>query len=301
MAELKPLYMDVDSVYSGDELGLPFRDIMGEGVVGTGDLITTQRAAGANLSVDVSAGACWVKGDDNAAAQPTYRCRNDATVNLLITPDGSNPRNVIIIAEVIDQGFAGSGRLWQLRAVHGTPASSPVDPATPNNAIRLARVAVTAGDIDITNSQIIDLRTFASVGGGSATGSVSGGVPAGAVLQYGGSSAPAGWLLCDGSAVSRSTFATLFAAIGTSYGAGDGSTTFNIPNTHGRMPVGKGSHADVDNLGDADAEASGDRRPGRLTFTTRDPAGGTGGGTFMVNADLLAKPGFLTFNFIIKT
>lgn len=55
-------------------------------------------------------------------------------------------------------------------------------------------------------------------------------VPTGSMLPYGGSTAPAGWLLGNGGAVSRTTYANLFAIIGTTYGAGDGSTTFNLPN-----------------------------------------------------------------------
>lgn len=64
-------------------------------------------------------------------------------------------------------------------------------------------------------------------------------VPAGCVMQYSGASAPTGWLLCDGSAVSRTTYASLFAVLSTTYGSGNGSTTFNIPNLQGRVPVGK--------------------------------------------------------------
>lgn len=52
---------------------------------------------------------------------------------------------------------------------------------------------------------------------------------AGFVSAFAGSSAPSGWLVCDGSAVSRTDYADLFAAIGTTYGTGDGSTTFNLP------------------------------------------------------------------------
>lgn len=55
-------------------------------------------------------------------------------------------------------------------------------------------------------------------------------VPAGVISMYAGSVAPSGYLLCDGSAVSRSTYSALFAVIGTTYGAGNGSTTFNLPN-----------------------------------------------------------------------
>jgi microcystin-dependent protein len=68
---------------------------------------------------------------------------------------------------------------------------------------------------------------------------VSAGVPTGSVSAYAGSTAPAGWLLCFGQAVSRSTYADLFAVIATTYGAGDGSTTFNLPDARGRGLFGK--------------------------------------------------------------
>lgn len=67
--------------------------------------------------------------------------------------------------------------------------------------------------------------------------------PTGVVLPFAGSTAPAGWVFCFGQAVSRTTFADLFAALGTAYGTGDGSTTFNLPDLRGRIPGGK------DNMG----------------------------------------------------
>mgnify|MGYP000992274783 CR=1 FL=1 len=66
-------------------------------------------------------------------------------------------------------------------------------------------------------------------------------VPPGIISAYISNTAPTGYLLCDGTAVSRSTYATLFAIIGTTYGAGDGSTTFNVPNLKGKVAVGKNS------------------------------------------------------------
>jgi microcystin-dependent protein len=54
-------------------------------------------------------------------------------------------------------------------------------------------------------------------------------VPTGVIEMYGGTTAPGGWLLCDGSAVDRIAYASLFAVLGTTYGVGDGSTTFNLP------------------------------------------------------------------------
>lgn len=66
----------------------------------------------------------------------------------------------------------------------------------------------------------------------------SGNGDVGDVKMNAGAAAPTGWLKCDGLAVSRATYSALFAVIGTLYGAGDGSTTFNLPNFKGRVPVG---------------------------------------------------------------
>jgi len=67
-------------------------------------------------------------------------------------------------------------------------------------------------------------------------------VPAGSVIAWSGSSAPSGYLLCDGTAVSRTTYAALFAVAGTGYGVGDGSSTFNVPDLRDRLPLGKGTN-----------------------------------------------------------
>jgi microcystin-dependent protein len=65
--------------------------------------------------------------------------------------------------------------------------------------------------------------------------------------MYAGSSVPSGWLFCDGTPVSRTTYANLFAAIGVTFGAGDGSTTFNLPDTRSRMPIGAGTGTGLTN------------------------------------------------------
>jgi microcystin-dependent protein len=80
----------------------------------------------------------------------------------------------------------------------------------------------------------------------------------------------AGWLLCDGSAVSRTTYSALFAAIGTAYGAGDGTTTFSLPDYRGRTPVGVGVHADVSARGANEGALAANRRP-RHRHTVNDP------------------------------
>lgn len=70
-------------------------------------------------------------------------------------------------------------------------------------------------------------------------GAVGGTTPAGVMAHFGGQSAPAGWLLCQGQTVSRAAYARLFAAIGVQYGAGDGTTTFRLPDGRGRTLVGQ--------------------------------------------------------------
>ena len=72
-------------------------------------------------------------------------------------------------------------------------------------------------------------------------------VPIGTVAPYAGSTAPLGWAICDGSAVSRTTYSALFAIIGTTYGAGDGSTTFNLPDMRGKAAFGYSSTSGIYN------------------------------------------------------
>ena len=85
-------------------------------------------------------------------------------------------------------------------------------------------------------------------GGGMPTGDT---FPIGAITSYAGDTAPVNWLICDGRAISRITYADLFDAIGTTYGVGDGSTTFNLPNLKGRVVTGLDlSQTEFDTLGE---------------------------------------------------
>jgi microcystin-dependent protein len=91
-------------------------------------------------------------------------------------------------------------------------------------------------------------------------------VPVGVVSAFAGVNAPAGWLMCAGQAVSRTDYSALFNALSTTYGSGDGSTTFNLPDLRGRVPAG------VDNMGGSAAS--------RLTstvLTASNTLGATGG------------------------
>ena len=90
------------------------------------------------------------------------------------------------------------------------------------------------------------------------------GAPVGSVIDFAGTTAPTGWILCFGQAISRITFADLFAVIGTTYGVGDGSTTYNLPDLRGRAIAGK------DNMGGVSAN--------RLTSALNGDILGTSGG-----------------------
>ncbi len=84
-------------------------------------------------------------------------------------------------------------------------------------------------------------------------------VPAGTIVAFGGTTAPSGWILCDGRALSRTANAALFAAIGIAHGTGDGVTTFNVPDLRGRFVRGtdRGAGRDPDALGRVAAAAGG--------------------------------------------
>lgn len=112
---------------------------------------------------------------------------------------------------------------------------------------------VSASSLTVANGPLTVAGTTVVDASGALVGS---GVPTGTVLPFAGSVAPAGWALCDGGAVSRTTEAALFAAIGTTYGAGDGSTTFNLPDARGRALVGAGQATGLSNraLGTAGGE-----------------------------------------------
>lgn len=92
-------------------------------------------------------------------------------------------------------------------------------------------------------------------------------IPVASVMPYAGTTAPTDWMLCYGQAISRTTYAALFAAVSTTYGAGDGSTTFNLPDLRGRVVAGK------DNMGGSAANRITNAASG-ITGTTLGANGG---------------------------
>lgn len=139
-----------------------------------------------------------------------------------------------------------------------------------DQVIRLGQVKKTAEDTKKTvaaqaqtlgehTSSIQDLKNKTADIGGLLRRTDTGGaaiLPAGVIAMYASDSVPAGWLLCMGDEVSRATYVTLFNAIGTRYGAGNGSTTFNLPDLSMRFPLGRSSQAGTDKAGATGGEAA---------------------------------------------
>lgn len=160
------------------------------------------------------------------------------------------PRIDLIGFQVWSSGHAEEGRA-ELAILTGVASATPVAPV-PTQTLEagtwfepLAEVFLANGFSSIVSGNITDRRL----------GAPKGLVPVGTVNDYAGAIAPLGWLICDGAAVSRAGYAALFAILGTAYGAGDGSTTFNIPNTKGRVIVGlDAAQAEFDVRGETGGE-----------------------------------------------
>ena len=123
-------------------------------------------------------------------------------------------------------------------------------------------------------------------------------LPVGAVTAYAGSTAPDGWMLCDGSAIKRADYSKLFSLIGTTYGAGDGTTTFNLPDLRGRVPVGEDGAAGRLSANDALGQSGGSEpsnMPSHTHTLARDTWGGGAVGSHNVYA-LDSRSDFSTFD-----
>lgn len=105
-------------------------------------------------------------------------------------------------------------------------------------------------------------------------------MPIGTIIQSALDNAPDGFLLCNGAAISRTTYAALFVAIGTRFGAGDGTTTFNLPDLRSRFPRGKPAAGQVGDTGGADEVALSidNLAPHQHTFNLRTTSGGFSNG-----------------------
>lgn len=136
------------------------------GVATTGDLAVIQRAAGANMSVDVLTGGAMVGGTENAL-QGEYFVFNDASVNVAITNNSSgNPRIDVIGIQIRDTEYSGATDDARILVITGTAAGVPAVPTLPADFLTLAHVAVASGAGSILTANITDKRVnLTSLGG----------------------------------------------------------------------------------------------------------------------------------------
>jgi hypothetical protein len=187
----------------------------------------------------------------------------------------------------------------------GTAAAEPEDPAVPEGKTPIARVRLAPAQTEVVNADLDDLRDWWWGFGSAVKRNVGTGpteiptndnvktVPTGGMIDYAGAgTVPDGYLLCDGSNVSRESYADLFAVIGETWGAGDGSTTFGLPDSRRRVSVSAGGTGSVvlgnevgDTGGSEDAivvshshttNATQNGAPGQVGDGSSGPLGGPG-------------------------
>ncbi|GAA4098753.1 hypothetical protein [Actinomadura miaoliensis] len=157
-----PLWMQVASgdtpvQYSAQDDRLLLTSLWQTEGVTAGGLQVSQRAAGANFSVDIAPGQAVITGDD-MAGQGSYLVRSDAVENLPIpAPPASGSRTHRVVAQVRDKLYNGTwtGYDWALMVLEDTGSGTP---PVPGSAYSLATVTVTAGDASVTNANILDTR-----------------------------------------------------------------------------------------------------------------------------------------------
>ena len=253
---------------------LAFDAIWAEGILGTGSFQITPSSPAA-MTVRAATGIAVVQGDDQTN-QGKYLIRNDATVTGIAigAAPGFGQRNDLVVLKVRDPNAGGAaGNDAVVQVVVGTASASPVDPAVPASALVLARVRVPAGTISISAGLIDDLRVSAqdaynTIPTGSITASqLSTSVaqalaPTGTIVAYGGSAAPSGWLICDGTAYATATYPALSAALSGAYDTSAGQASpgvgnFRVPILKSRIPAGLNvSDADFNTLGGSGGQSS---------------------------------------------
>lgn len=164
MSFLTPSWMDAASGYSGSDDRRMLSAALQPGVVDAASLAVTQRAAGANLSVDVAAGTAFApQGQGTEALKRGWVCTSTAVENLAISAApgvGGQSRKDLVVVQVRDDTVdAGGFNDWYLRVVQGTAGTPGAAPATPDHAYVLAVVTLTNGDTSVTTSNISDSRT----------------------------------------------------------------------------------------------------------------------------------------------
>lgn len=213
----------------------------------TTNLASTSAGQGASLIGVQDAGALYAATNAEAALAEVMTKLNTLTTNIGTIADII--RRTGTVAFTANQSMGGFRLTNLANAVSGTdaPTLTQVNSliaaiGSPTSAILRDGTQAPTANVGWGGFKITNLGTPTATTDAATKAYVDAlAFPVGVVMQTATAAAPSGWLLCDGSAVSRTTYAALFAAIGTTYGAGDGTTTFNVPDARGRAPIGAGT------------------------------------------------------------
>lgn len=168
---------------------------------------------------------------NSGATQISDKTVSTATINTIMKRDSAGRAKVVAPSASDDIAILSTVTTHaELTAAgtHGSAVAATINTLVHRDSAGRAQIVSPSVDADIANKSYVD--TY---------------VPAGVTLPFAGASVPTGWLLCNGSAVSRTAYSRLFSAIGTTWGGGDGSTTFNLPDMREAAPVGAGTFSAV--------------------------------------------------------
>jgi len=182
--------------------------------------------------------------------EKTYVIKNSTTGGFAVQIIGSSGTGVVVPNGVTASVYCDGTNFYPTQintvgnqTVNGNLAVTGTTALT--GAATLSSTLGVTGATSLTTGSISGVMTAPTAAAGTNTTQIAttafvlaNGVPTGGLVMWPTGSAPSGFLLCTGTAVSRTTYAALFAIVGTTFGVGDGSTTFNLPNYTNRMPYG---------------------------------------------------------------
>lgn len=237
--------------------------------------------AGSGLAVSISTGIIRLKG---------LVCEVDSTE----TVSGLTASNTNYIYATLARD--GNGEAESFSFTKSTSGTTPAD------SLKIAKVTTNGSAVTaVSQTNLTDTLQYALL-------------PTGTIQMYGGQydNIPNGWLLCDGTAISRSTYEKLFDIVGTQFGVGNGSSTFNLPDLRAKFPRGATNTADAGTTGGEDSHVLSEAEmpahdhdfndPGHthtsnaLAMTYQGSLNGGPGGTSPFNAQIAASGTGITFN-----
>ena len=227
------------------------------GVNALGDANRTADANAYNTAIGYNAGNTGTNdittGDNNVLLGAMTTASQAAASNQIIIGSGADGHgdNIAVIGnENLTAIHPGVDNAIDLGSSSYEYKNLYVDGTGYMDAVGFGSTSMTLPTADGSADQVIKTDGSGALGWTSISST-----PSGAITMYAGGSVPSGWLFCNGAAVSRSTYSALFSAISTAYGAGDGSSTFNLPDFGGKGPMGyKSDNSKFDALAETGGE-----------------------------------------------